>query len=89
MQTLKVHIDDSVYSKLIKSGIDIEANIQSFLEELLDDGYPAISTNEAKKRVCDAVDRYHNGTGEYLNAEQYQSYINQTMQKLELKYGNH
>ena len=33
--------------------------------DLLDDGYPAISEDEAKQRVSNAVDRYRNGTGVY------------------------
>jgi hypothetical protein len=29
---------------------------------MVDDGYPSIGTEEAKKRVGDAVERYKNGT---------------------------
>lgn len=65
MQTLEIELSDDVYEDLKSSNIDFQAKIKEYIATLLDDGYPAISTQEAKKRVSDAVDRYRNGTGKY------------------------
>ena len=51
MQTLKIELEDSVYQNVLQSGIDIQEKVREFLFELVDDGYPAITTQEAKKRV--------------------------------------
>ena len=58
MQTLKIELEDSMYQNIVHSGVDIQAKVKEFLFDLVDDGYPAISTEEAKKRVSDAVQRY-------------------------------
>ena len=60
MQTLKIELEDSVYQNVVQSGIDIQEKVKEFLFDLVDDGYPAITTQEAKKRVSDAVNRYKN-----------------------------
>jgi len=60
MQTLKIELEDSVYQNVLQSGIDIQEKVREFLFELVDDGYPAITTQEAKKRVSDAINRYEN-----------------------------
>ncbi len=89
MQTIQLQIQDGIYDQLIKSGVDIQAKINEFLLDMVDDGYPSISTDEAKKRVSDAVDRYKNGTGEYLNSQDYQAHISSTIANLKTKYANH
>jgi polyhydroxyalkanoate synthesis regulator phasin len=58
MQTLKIELEDGVYQNIVHSGIDIQEKVKEFLFDLVDDGYPAITTQEAKKRVSDAVKRY-------------------------------
>ena len=65
MQTIQLQVEDDVYDELKSKGIDINHKLQDFLYDLLDDGYPAISEDEAKQRVSDAVDRYRSGTGVY------------------------
>ena len=65
MHTLKLQIQDDIYENLLSKGIDINRKLQEFITTLADDGYPAISTQEAKKRVADAVDRYSDGSGSY------------------------
>ena len=65
MQTIKIEIEDSLYQNIIKSGIDIQEKLKDMVYDLVDDGYPAISTQEAKKRVSDAVDRYESKKGVY------------------------
>ncbi len=89
MQTIQLQIQDGVYDQLMKSGIDIQAKINEFLLDMVDDGYPSISTDEAKKRVSDAVERYKNGTGEYLNSQDYQVHISSTIANLKTKYADH
>jgi hypothetical protein len=65
MQTIQLQIEDDIYDELKSKGIDINHKLQDFLYDLLDDGYPAISEDEAKQRVSNAVDRYRNSTGIY------------------------
>ena len=42
----------------------------------MDDGYPAISLEEAKRRVDDAIKRYKNGKGTYFTEEEYEKEMN-------------
>ncbi|MGE4420300.1 MAG: hypothetical protein AB7D38_10800 [Sulfurimonas sp.] len=65
MHTLKLQIQDDMYESIVSKGIDINHKLQEFIATLADDGYPAISTQEAKKRVADAVQRYRDGNGTY------------------------
>jgi hypothetical protein len=67
MQTLQFQVQDDVYQDIIDRGIDIQSRFKEFLFELRDDGYPSISTEEAKQRVSDAVDRYRNGMMETIS----------------------
>jgi len=58
MQTIEIKIEDSMYQSIVESGIDIQSKIKEFIYELIDDGYPTITTEEAKKRVSNAVEDY-------------------------------
>jgi len=58
MQTLKIELEDSMYQNIVHSGVDIQAKVKEFLFDLVDDGYPAISSEEAKKRVSNTVEKY-------------------------------
>ena len=71
MQTIKIEIEDSLYENLVAKGIDIQSKIKEFIYETIDDGYPAISFEEAKQRVADAVERYKTGKGTYYTEEEY------------------
>ena len=88
MQTLKIEIEDGVYQNIVQNGIDVQAKVKEFLFDLVDDHYPEITTDEAKKRVADAVGKYKNGTGIYLNDEEYESRINNYMLSLKAKYAD-
>lgn len=88
MQTLKIELEDGVYQSIVQSGIDIQGLLKDFLFDLVDDGYPAITKDEAKKRVSDAVQKYKDGTGLYLNTQEYDTRINGYMESLKLKYAN-
>lgn len=70
MHTIKLNIPDNLYPKLVDSKIDIQSQFEEFLYDLFDDGYPAISTDEAKKRVSEAVFKYKNGELKTLPYEQ-------------------
>lgn len=67
MQTLQFQVQDDVYQDILDRGIDIQSRFKEFLYDLRDDGFPSISTEEAKKRVVDAVDSYKNGTMETMS----------------------
>jgi len=88
MQTLKIELEDSVYQNIVQSGIDIQGKVKEFLFDLVDDGYPAITTQEAKKRVSDAVKRYEDGTGTYINDNDYKIRMDKHMNSLKVKYAN-
>jgi polyhydroxyalkanoate synthesis regulator phasin len=88
MQTLKIELEDSMYQNVVQSGIDIQGKVKEFLFDLVDDGYPAITKDEAQRRVSEAIQRYKNGTGTYLNEQEYDTHINSYMENLKLKYAN-
>lgn len=69
MQTIQLQIQDSLYRQLIQSGVDIEEKMNELLYEMLDDGYPAIDTQEAKKRVADGVQKYRSGTMQTVSSD--------------------
>lgn len=89
MHTIKLQLDDNLYEEIAQSGIDIKEKFKEFLIDFVDDGYPAISTQEAKKRVSKAIERYENSTGNYLNEEEYEEYRSQHLESLKIKYANH
>jgi len=68
---LTVELENDLYDELKEMGIDVQTRIKEYLKNLLDDGYPSISKQEADKRVADAVKRYESGDGEYLGVEEY------------------
>ena len=65
MQTIKIEIEDNLYQSIVDSGINIQEKLKDMMYDLIDDGYPAISTIEAKKRVFNAVERYESKKGNY------------------------
>lgn len=70
MHTVQIQINDDVYEHLSSKNIDIQAKIKEYLLALVNsDGYPSISTEVAKKRVSEAVDRYENGNGRYSSLD--------------------
>lgn len=60
MHTIKLQLDDNLYEEIAQNGIDIKEKFKEFLADCVDDGYPAITKEEAKKRVADAINRYRN-----------------------------
>ena len=62
MQTIQLEIDDELYESIKDSHINLQSKFKEFLLSLTDDGFPAISTDEAKKRVDDAMTSYKDGS---------------------------
>lgn len=87
MHSLVLKVDDGFYAQLL-SFLNQNKRQVNIVEDIKDDGYPAISTNEARMRVAAAVDRYKNGSGTYLNQDEYNSHINNSIEKLKAKYAN-
>ena len=56
MQTIKIELEDTLYENLVKQGIDIQSKIKDFILDQLDDGYPAISFEEAKKGISVTIE---------------------------------
>lgn len=88
MHTLKLHLDDDIYETLKAKSIDIPTKINEYLANLADDGYPAISREEAKKRVSDAVNRYESNTGVYVTLDEYNTHKDSIISNLKSKYAN-
>lgn len=88
MHTIQLQINDSVYSQITASGVDIQAIFDEFVAEPIDDGSPSISKQEALKRVSEGVERYQNQTGEYIDPEIYQIHISDSIASLRAKYAN-
>ena len=59
---ITLEIENDLYDDLVNKGVDIQSKIKETLFNLVDDGYPGITTAEAKRRVSDAVESYRNGT---------------------------
>jgi hypothetical protein len=88
MHTIQLQVEDDIYDEIKSKGIDINHKLRDFLYDLIDDGYPAISEDEAKQRVSDAVDRYRNGTGTYLNVNKYAEHKFNMIDSIKSKYAN-
>ena len=58
MHTIKLQLEDNLYKNILENGIDIQVKFKEFLFDLVDDGYPSLSIEEAKKRVNEAVEDY-------------------------------
>ena len=65
MHTINLPIRDDIYDLLISKGIDINFELNEFVENLALDEYPYISTKDAIQRVSKAVHKYENKTGIY------------------------
>ncbi len=88
MQTIQIDLQDDIYKELLSSGINIQSEIKEFLSSLTHDKYPSITTKEATKRVNQAVERYKNGTGTYLNQDEYKEKISEHLNSLNMKYAD-
>ncbi len=60
MHSLVLKVDDGFYTQLL-SFLNQNKRQVNILEDIEDDGFPAISTDEAKQRVSSAVEEYRSG----------------------------
>ena len=88
MHTIHLQVQDTIYDKIVNSGIDIQGRFDEFIADLIDDGYPSISKSEATRRVADSMERYQNHSGEYLESEEYSIRISETIATLRAKLKN-
>lgn len=89
MHTIHLQVQDTIYDKIVNSGIDIQGRFDEFIADLIDDGYPSITKSEAARRVADSMERYQSQSGEYLGSEEYSVRISETIATLRAKYENH
>ena len=71
MQTIKIEIEDHIYKKVVDSGVNLQERFKEMIYDFLDDGYPAITTEEAKRRVANAVKDVRDGSATLLTQEEY------------------
>jgi hypothetical protein len=88
LKTLKIELDDNIYKNITQSGVDIQAKVKEFLVSFVDDGFPAISKDEASKRINEAVDNHKNDSATYLDAQEYEDHMSKYMKSLQAKYDN-
>jgi len=86
MHTIKLQLDDNLYEDITQSGIDIKEKFKEFLMDFADDGYPAISTEEAKRRVSHAVESYRDGS---MKTVSHNDMWNEIDKHIENKIENH
>ena len=71
MQTIKIKIDDYIYKKAVESGVNLQEKFKEMVYDFLDDGYPAITFEEAKERVAKAVKDINDDSAVLLTQEEY------------------
>ena len=71
MQTIKIELEDHIYKRVIDSGVNLQEKFKEMIYDFLDDGYPAITTEEARKRVVKAVKDIRDGNAILLTQEEY------------------
>ena len=84
MHTLKIELEDNIYQNIIQSGIDIQEKVKEYLFSLVDDGYPSISTEEAKSRIEKALLEYKNNPSHFKEADE--SFFTDTHERLLQRY---
>jgi len=84
LQTVQIQINDDLYENLSSHNIDIQAKIKEYLLALVNGNtYPSISTEEAKKRVSEAMGRYEDGHGQYRSLDsEYEKELSTFIERL-------
>ncbi len=85
MQTIQ--INNPEIEKFISSqyGNDTQSLIDDFVNFVkfsLHDGYPTLSSEEARQRVLQAIDEVKNGSAELLSQDKYDEDMNEFMKSL-------
>ncbi|PHS59127.1 MAG: hypothetical protein COB17_00935 [Sulfurimonas sp.] len=83
MHTIKLQVDDTMYNEIVKSGINIQENLmQSMRELLLFNNYPAITENEAIKRVQNSVNEIESNKAELISNDEADKEIDEFIETL-------
>ena len=85
MQTIQINNPEIEKFLSAEYGNDTQSLLSDFVKFVklsLDDGYPTISKDEAKKRVEQAVKEVKNGEAILLTQEEYDSDMNEFIKQL-------
>ena len=82
MQTIKIELEDHIYKRVVDSGVNLQEKFKEMIYDFLDDGYPAVSTEEAKKRVAKAVKDVRDGNAILLTQEEYDKDMDKFLKSL-------
>jgi len=85
MQTIQINNPEIEKFLSLTYGNDTEGLLNDFVKFVklsLDDGFPAISKEEAKKRVEKAVDEVKNNEAKLLTQEEYDREMNEFLKTL-------
>ena len=82
MQIIKIELEDHIYKRVVDSGVNLQEKFKEMIYDFLDDGYPAVSTEEAKKRVAKAVKDVRDGNAILLTQEEYDKDMDKFLKSL-------
>jgi len=85
MQTIQINnpeIENFISSQYGDDTQSLLNDFMQFVKLSLDDNYPAISKNEARKRVSQAVEEVKNGQAIFLSQEEYDKDMNEFLKSL-------
>jgi len=85
MQTIQINNPEIEKFISAKYGNDTQTLLKDFVDFMklsLDDGYPTLSSEEAKKRVAQAIEEVKNGTANLLSEDEYDEDMNEFMKSL-------
>ena len=85
MQTIQINnpeIESFISSQYGNDTQGLLSDFVKFVKLSLDDGYPTISKDEAKRRVVQAVQDVKNGQATLLNEEEYEKDMDEFLKSL-------
>jgi len=85
MQTIQINnpeIENFISSQYGNDTQGLLSDFVKFVKLSLDDGYPAISKDEARRRVAQAVEEVKNGKAVLLSQEEYDEDMNEFLKSL-------
>jgi len=85
MQTIQINnpeIENFISSQYGNDTQGLLSDFVKFVKLSLDDGYPAISKDEARRRVAQAVEEVKNSKAVLLSQEEYDEDMNEFLKSL-------
>ena len=85
MQTIQINnpeIENFISSEYGNDTQSLLRDFVKFVKLSLDDGYPSISKEEARRRVAQAVEEVKNGKAVLLNQEEYDKDMDEFLKSL-------